>query len=311
MALINGTGVNTPSAFLVNTLDSISQKLIHPKLGDLVFKPGTALWYLNRYAKNYREGAEIVYPLITSKITTRGSFYGDQLLSTATIDAIQPANQVWRFYWLSMTLPLTDITLGRGGPGGVDIIRDYMQIGSASFLDMMAEAVYGNSPFNSAIDIDNLNNWFTTGNTIAGINRATTTAWNPQTASSIGGHLTPQTLLPAYYNCVFGYDEPDVMVLNNADFANFELAFTNTSSSGAQPLVIRAGDNIADNAPIQGGFRYHMRYKNLSVLADQHLAAGTGYILNTKYIWMIYNLNDHFNLTPWLMPSNQHVISSL
>ena len=53
-----------------------------------------------------------------------------------------------------------------------------------------------------------------------------------------------------------------------------------------------------------------MRFKNAVVLADQHFAAGTGYLLNTKYIWMIYNMGSFFRMTPWIMPSNQDVITA-
>ena len=54
MATVVGTGINTPSAQLVNTLDAIGQKLIYDKLGDLVFKPSPTFWYLNRNAKKFR-----------------------------------------------------------------------------------------------------------------------------------------------------------------------------------------------------------------------------------------------------------------
>lgn len=311
MATVVGTGINSPSAQLVNTLDAIGQKLIYDRVGDLVFKPSPTFWYLNRNAKKFRSGGEIVYPLFTSKITTRGAYYGDQLLSVAAIDAIIPANQLWRGYFQSVTLPVMDIILGRGGPAGLDLVKVYMQAASASMLDMLSDAIWGNAPFNSSIDLDNIANWCTLNNTIAGINRTTTTAWNPASPQTVGGHLSPTTLLPAYFTVVQGNDEPDVIILNNTDFANFELQFVATNPSGAAPSnLIRANDNLADTAPIQTGLRYHMRFKNCVVLADNHLTAGTGYILNTNYIWMIYNMNDYFTLTPWIMPSNQNVIST-
>ena len=113
MAFITGTGVNQPSALLVNTLGSISQKLIYPKIADLVFFPSPTFSFLNQHAKKYSAGAEIVYPLLTSKITTRGAYWGDQLLSTSAIDAIQPADQVWRGYFQAVTLPVMDIVTHR------------------------------------------------------------------------------------------------------------------------------------------------------------------------------------------------------
>jgi hypothetical protein len=311
MANVVGTGVNQPSALLVQTLDSISQKLIYPRVGDLVFTPSPTFSFLNRYAKKYNSGAEIVYPLVTSKITTRGSYWGDMLLSTSAIDAIQPADQVWRGYYTAVTLPLMDITLQRGGPLGLDLVKTQVQLGAASMLDMLSEAAAGNAPFNSATDIDSILSWVkSTTNTIAGINRSTTTAWQPAANQTIGGHLTTTTLLPAYYSVTQGYDEPDLLILNNTDLANFELQYVPTNISGAATNIIRADNNYADTAPIQTGLRYHLRFKNVVVLGDTHFPAGTGYLLNTKYIWMIYNMGRYFTMTPWIMPSNQDVVTS-
>ena len=311
MAFVTGTGINQPSATLVNTLQSISQKMIYPKVADLVFQPSPTFSFLNQYAKKYNAGAEIVYPLLTTKITTRGAYWGDQLLPTSAIDAIQPADQVWRGYFQATTLPVMDIVIGRGGPVGLDLVKTYVQAAAGSMLDMLAEAVAGNSPFNSSIDLDSINSWvLQTTNTVAGINRSTNTFWQPAANTSIAGHLTPIKLLPAYFSTTYGYDEPNLLILNNTDFANFEGQFTQNSNSSASTTIIRAGDNYADTAPIQTSFRYHMRFKNAVVLADQHFPAGTGYLLNTKYIWMIYNMGSYFRMTPWIMPSNQDVITA-
>jgi hypothetical protein len=311
MALSVGTGINQPSALLVNTLNSIAQKMIFPKVADLVFQPSPTFSYLNQYAKKYNAGAEIVYPLLTTKITTRGSYWGDQLLPTSAIDAIQPADQVWRGYFQAVTLPVMDIVIGRGGPVGLDLVKTYVQAAAGSMLDMLAEAVAGNSPFNSATDLDSISAWvLSTTNTIAGINRSTNTFWQPQANQSIAGSLTPAKLLTAYFLATYGYDEPNLLILNNTDFAKFEAQFTQNSSSAASTTIIRATDNYADTAPIQTSFRYHMRFKNAVVLADQHFPAGTGYLLNTKYIWMIYNMGSYFRMTPWIMPSNQDVITA-
>src|ERR1700687_17683 len=311
MAFVAGTAINQPSALLVNTLSSISQKLIYPKVADLVFQPSPTFSFLNQYAKKYNAGAEIVYPLLTSKITTRGAYWGDQLLPTSAIDAIQPADQVWRGYFQAVTLPVMDIVIGRGGPVGLDLVKTYVQAAAGSMLDMLAEAVAGNAPFNSSIDLDSLNSWvLSTTNTIAGINRTTSTFWQPAANQAVGGALSATKLLPAYFLTTFGYDEPNLLILNNADFAKFELQFVQSSASAVSSSIIRMTDNFTDTMPVQTALRYHMRFKNAVVLADQHFPQGTGYLLNTKHIWMIYNLGSYCRMTPWIMPSNQDVITA-
>jgi hypothetical protein len=311
MAFITGTGINQPSALLVQSLSAISQKLIYPKVADLVFQPSPTFSFLNQYAKRYNAGAEIVYPLLTSKITTRGAYWGDQLLPTSAIDAIQPADQVWRGYFQAVTLPVMDIVIGRGGPVGLDLVKTYVQAAAGSMLDMLAEAVAGNAPFNSSIDLDSISAWvLSTTNTIAGINRSTNTFWQPAANVAVAGHLSATKLLPAYFSTTFGYDEPNLLILNNTDFANFELQYVQSTAATLSSNIIRATDNFSDTAPIQTALRYHMRFKNAVVLADQHFPAGTGYLLNTKYIWMIYNMGSFFRMTPWIMPSNQDVITA-
>jgi hypothetical protein len=311
MAFVAGTAINQPSALLVNTLSSISQKLIYPKVADLVFQPSPTFSFLNQYAKKYNAGAEIVYPLLTTKITTRGAYWGDQLLPTSAIDAIQPADQVWRGYFQAITLPVMDIVIGRGGPVGLDLVKTYVQAGAGSMLDMLAEAVAGNSPFNSSIDLDSISSWvLSTTNTIAGINRTTSTFWQPAANQAVGGALSATKLLPAYFLTTFGYDEPNLLILNNADFAKFELQYVQSSAAATSSNIIRMTDNFTDTMPVQTALRYHMRFKNAVVLADQHFPQGTGYLLNTKYIWMIYNLGSYFRMTPWIMPSNQDVITA-
>ena len=311
MAFVAGTAINQPSATLVNTLSSISQKLIYPKVADLVFQPSPTFSFLNQYAKKYNAGAEIVYPLLTTKLTTRGAYWGDQLLPTQAIDVIQPADQVWRGYFQAVTLPVMDIVIGRGGPVGLDLVKTYVQAGAGSMLDMLAEAVAGNAPFNSSIDLDSISSWvLSTTNTIAGINRTTSTFWQPAANQAVGGALSATKLLPAYFLTTSGSDEPNLLILNNADFAKFELQYVQSTAASLSSNIIRATDNFTDTMPVQTALRYHMRFKNAVVLADQHFPQGPGYLLNTKYIWMIYNLGSYFRMTPWIMPSNQDVITA-
>lgn len=310
MAGVIGTGISSPTAQLINTLDSIGQKLIYPSLGDITFKPSPTFWALTRNGKKFSAGAEIVYPLITLEEPTGGAYYGDQLLNTAVIDSIQPANQVWRAYYQSISIPVTDIILGRGGPAGLDLVKVKMQVGAASFLQKLSRAVWGTSPQNTTLDIDNLVNWVgTQNNTIAGINRSTLGAWNPTTATSnTSGALTVINAEKAYQTVVFGYDEPDTLILNNYDYGNFKTQFTAVSSTTTS--LIRYFENEQDKAPVQASIRYHFRFNNCIVLADQFLAAGTGYMLNSRYIWPLFNTNSYFRVRPWIAPSNQDVLVS-
>lgn len=308
MAGVVGTGIYSPSALIVNTLDSIAQKKIAPFLSDIVLNPSPTYWAFQRSGKHVT-GAELVFPLLTQEETTGGAFWGDQVLNTSVVDSIQPANQVWRAYYQSCAIPTLDIILGSGGASAIDVVKAKMQVCAGSLLQKLARAAYNTAPNNTAIDIDDIPTWLTANNTIAGINRAVTTAWNPGTAVSAGAaHLTPTKAEQAYQSIVFGYDEPDTLILNNTDYGNFKIQFTQPGTTTTS--VIRANDNFADKTPVQTSLRYHFRFNNCTVLADSFAAAGTGYMWNSNYFWMNYHTRGYFIIRPWLMASNQEVVVS-
>ena len=309
MAGVIGTGVSSPSALLVNTLDAISQKKIAPFLSDIVIKPSPTHWALQRSGKHVT-GAELVFPLLTQEEPTGGAFWGDQLLNTSVIDSIQPANQVWRAYYQAAAVPTLDVILGSGGASAIDVVKAKMQVCAASLLPKLARANWGIAPQNSAIDIDNIPAWIATqNNTIAGITRSSVTAWNPSPAIANGaGAMTVINAEKLYQSIVFGYDEPDTLILNNYDYGNFKTQFTANISSS--PSIINVVNNMADKEPVQTSLRYHFRFNNCVVLADQYVSAGIGYMWNSKYMWMNYHNKGYYIIRPWLMSSNQEVVST-
>lgn len=309
MAGVTGTGISSPSALMVNTLDAISQKKIAPFISDIVLKPSPEYWAFQRSGKHVT-GGELVFPLLTQEEPTGGAFWGDQLMNTSVVDSVTPANQVWRAYYQSCAVPVLDIILGSGGASAIDVVKGKMQVCAASLLPKLARAVWHTSPQNSSIDIDDLVSWIgTQNNTIAGINRSTTTAWNPGAAvSNTSGALKITIAEQAYQSVVFGYDEPDTLILNNTDYGNFKTQFTATSATSAS--VIRSIDNMSDKEPVQTSLRYHFRFNNATVLASQYAPTGTAYLWNSTYFWMNYHQKGYFIIRPWLMATNQEVVVS-
>lgn len=304
MASVTGTGISSPPAQLTNTVQAIVTKFVAPVLGDQVLLPSPTMWALVRRGKKMAGGA-LVYPEFFSEETTGGAYYGAQLLNTALQDVVQPAEQQWRFYYEAVVIPYTDIVLGRGGYAGVDIVRQKFQTAAGSFMQKLSRALWGTSPQNTALDIDNIDQWIgQTTNTIAGINRSSAgnTFWQPQANVSGGSaNLSTANADTAYWATVFGYDEPDLMVMDNTRYANFKQAFVGN---------IRYESNIQDKEALQAGFRYHFLFNNAIVLADRNAPANVAYIINTKYMFPTFHEADYFTIDPWVKPSNQRVLVS-
>lgn len=308
MAGVTGIGLSNPPLTLVNTMNAISQKYVVPTLGDTIFIPSPSWWALTRLGKKYGMG-EIVYPEITQEEMTGGAYFGDQLLDTAVVDSVQPANQLWRFYRQSLAIPITDVILNRGGY--LNLVKAKYEIAAASFLQKLSRALWGTSPQNTSLDIDSIPSWLKSQtNTIAGINRnlAANAFWKPQANAVLGGTITPGQLEDMYQSTVFAYDEPDILSMTNACYSKFKQNYLPTSS--ANPGTLRFVDSFNEQKPAQGSFRNHFMFNNALVLPDRFNPATEVYLMNSKYMYPVFHEADYFTVDPFIKPSNQRVIVS-
>jgi len=304
MPFLVGTGINTPPAQLVNTLNSIVQKYIVDILADQVFLPSPLFWLLQRVERHFG-GGELVYPLVTQEMMTGGAYYGDQLLNVAVSDVIQPANQVWKPYYQTLAIPVTDIILNRGGTSALDVVRSVFQAASASFLQKLVRALFHAAPQNSTLDIDDIDAWIgQTTNVIAGIDRsvAANAFWKPP-ANQSGGSAALSTAVAeaAYQAVVYGYDEPDFLVMDNTRYGNFKNNFFQ---------LVRFTNEFQDREAAQMGFRYHFMFNNCVVTPDRNCPANVAYMGNSKYIFPVFHEADYFTIDPFIKPSNQRVVVS-
>ncbi len=298
-----GTGLASPPTVLLNTANAVTQKYVMPVLGDTVLIPSPTFWALTRRGKKF-SGGSLVYPVLTQEETTGGAYQGDQILDTSVIDSVSPAESQWRFYRQSITLPITDVILNRGGAGALDLIKTKYTIMAGSFMMKLCRALWHTAPQNTTIDIDDIDAWVgSTSNTIAGIDRsvAANSWWLPQSNVAIGAALSATNGEVGYQAAVFGYDEPDTLILDQTRFANFKTNFTQ---------LIRFMDTIQDKEALQVGFRYHFVWNNATVLPDRFCPASVGYLLNSNYIFPVFHESDYFVVDPFIKPSNQRVISS-
>jgi hypothetical protein len=299
-----GTGIQSPPAALVGTMNAITQKYVLPSLGDAVLKPSPVFWAMTKKGIK-QEGGELVYPILTIEETTGGAYYGDQLLNTSVVDSIQPATQVWRSYYQSVSVPVLDAVLNRGSGGILPLMKTKFEVACGSLLQKLSRAMWHTAPQNTSLDIDDIVSWIkTANNVIAGIDRsvAANSWWLP--ATQVNNTSTPLTLAnaeKAYVSVVFGYDEPDLLIINQAGYAGFKNLFVPN---------IRYTDDIQDRQALQAGFRYHFMYNNAIVMPDLFVPAGDSYILNTKYFYPLFHKDDYFTVDPFVKPSNQRVVVS-
>jgi hypothetical protein len=294
----------------VNTLNSITQKYVHPELADNAFTPSPALQWMTRNGRRF-VGGELVYPLVTQEETTGGAYYGDQILQTQIVDSIQPANQLWRFYYQSVAIPFTDLVINAGPTGIVKLAKAKWQVGIASLLMKLSRALFHQSPQNTTIDIDDLMSWVaTTNNVIAGIDRTQTANafWLPNANVPVAtaGTVLADDVENLYQQVTYGWDEPDLMLFTPQMYRSFRKSYYGQ---------IRYNQPDQDEQAVQFGFRYHLKYNNMVCFQDRFLAAvtlGNGHqaalMLNTKYLFPVFHPANYFDVDPFIRPSNQKVL---
>lgn len=309
MAVV-GTGINAPPALLVNTLNSITQKYVHPELADNAFTPSPALQWMTRNGRRF-VGGELVYPLVTQEETTGGAYYGDQILQTQIVDSIQPANQLWRFYYQSVAIPFTDLIINAGPTGIVKLAKAKWQVGIASLLMKLSRALFHITPQNTTIDIDDLMSWVAvTNNIIAGIDRsqAVNAFWQPNAnvAVATAGTILADDVENLYQQVTYGWDEPDLLLMTPQMYRAFRKSYYGQ---------IRYNQPDQDEQAVQFGFRYHLKYNNLVVFQDRFLAQAplanghqASLMLNTKYLFPVFHPANYFDVDPFIRPSNQKVL---
>lgn len=305
-----GTGINAPPALLVNTLNSITQKYVHPELADNAFTPSPALQWMTRNGRRF-VGGELVYPLVTQEETTGGAYYGDQILQTQIVDSIQPANQLWRFYYQSVAIPFTDLVINAGPTGIVKLAKAKWQVGIASLLMKLSRALFHQAPQNTTIDIDDLISWVgVTNNLIAGIDRsqAVNAFWQPNATVPVAtaGTVLADDVENLYQQVTYGWDEPDLFLMTPQMYRSFRRSYYGQ---------IRYNQPDQDEQAVQFGFRYHLKYNNMVCFQDRFLGATplpNGFqgslMLNTKYLFPVFHPANYFDVDPFIRPSNQKVL---
>jgi hypothetical protein len=123
----------------------------------------------------------------------------------------------------------------------------------------------------------------------------------PAANAAISAALSATNGEVPYQAVVYGYDEPDTLIMDQTSFANFKTNFTS---------LVRFNDDYHDKEALQVGFRYHFVWNNATVLPDRFCPASVAYLLNSNYIFPVFHESDYFTVDPFIKPSNQRVISS-
>ena len=309
MSGVIGFGLHQPPVQVLQTMDSITQKGVVPYIADQVLIPCPTLWRMvkSRDKKpkfKTGEGSSFVMPLMTQIVRTGGPYWGDMLLNNAVPDPIQPAEQQWRPYEQPISVPYTDIVFNLGQDTGLDFMKGIFQACAGSFLQILSQDLWNTTQ--NPISVDSIPTWVSSvTNTVAGINRSVpaNSFWLPQPPVAGGGSSSPLTYQLAnyaYQQATYGYMQPDYLTMGPTSFAAFQSQFF---------ANIRYFNEAPDEDALQAGFRYNFKFNNAIVLQDRYVPANQAFMLNCDHIFPVFHKGDFFNITPWIVGTNQLVFT--
>jgi len=311
-----GSQVSQPPITLLSTANAISQKYFAPYLTDAVFNPSPFFWRTTRFGRQ-QEGAALVWPVISQEELTGGAFWGTQLLSTDTVDSVQPAELQWRAYYQSCVIPMLDAILNQGLGGVVRLVHSKETVTFASLLMKLSRGLQRTAPQNTAIDIDGVPLALAASGTYAGItiqqNTATGFTWKsnggngPTDASTNSGRGAAWFIASAsvvnatgmqqeYGSCTFGNEEPTLILMTQPGYNAFLLS-----------VLLPQQRYIEDAETTRAGFR-NVMFNRAVCLHDAFVPAGEMQFYTEKYVRPVFHRDQYFNMTPFIMPSAQYAL---
>lgn len=299
--MANGSQLSQPPVVLINTSNAITQKYFAPILADSIFKPSPSYWRMTKQGKKLDGGGALVWPVVTTEETAGGAYYGAQNLDTSPSDSAVPAQLEWKFYYQSIVIPYTDNLLNQGQGRVVSLVRAKEEIAMGSLLQKLSRALFGTSPQNTTIDLDNLPAALgSSGGTYAGITLAAATGWlcNGANGPSSGGAVSLSNMQVDYGNATFGNEEPDTIIVTQTGWNSF------------WALLTPVQRYTRDDETTRAGFKNHLSFNNAVVLHDQFAISGEMLMLTSKYVYPCFHQDDYFNVDPFVRPTNQRVLVS-
>jgi hypothetical protein len=179
----------------------------------------------------------------------------------------------------------------------------------------LQRGVQRTAPQNSSIDLDGVPIALAASGTYAGVtiqnNASTGFVWlcnggaGPQTMAALntlaGSAAAAALSLPgmqyAYGEASFGNEEPTLIITTQAGWN----AYWSTLVSN-QRYIAGEGDMETTKA----GFR-NLMFNRAVVLHDQFVPAGQMQMYTEKYLRPLFHPNRHFEMDPFIMPTNQDV----
>lgn len=291
-------------ALTFNEIQAMTLKTYLPNLANQVLDSNAVIGRLRERNNMIVDGGEsLVQPIKYAQNDTTKSFTGMDILN------INPQKQYsayafdWKFYNIAIVYTDEEIAKNSGKAKVISLIDSKIKDAEMDLMSALNDDIInGDGTGNGGKDLTGLAAHVaadpTTG-TIGGVDRATYT-WarnNYFTSAGAWGSLTNQygraDLDRAFTETRRGKDYADLVILSQTQHRTLKKEFQATELVNAQFKAIKGYGNV------------DLEYDGMSIIPDEMLAAGSGFVLNTRYLKFIISREYNFKMIPAIRPTNQ------
>jgi hypothetical protein len=268
-------------------LTTTTQDKIMAMVADGVFNSNVLFSRLARNRKKF-VGERMKFPIEISSNGNNGSFSGADVFSKTIVDTRRNMEYVPKFFYQSVTLPLTDLWVNSTSETQIINLMDIeVKWAAQSAADALGTIFYGDGTGNGGKDFNGLGNLVDDGTvsaTIGGLTRASFPDALDSVVTASGGTLTLSKIRSLYDGVRSGNTKPTLGVTDESTFSLID-----------QLLEQKARYNEVNTdakKPANFGFGADtINFRTVDIIADEKCTAGSLFFLNENFLgW--YALQD-------------------
>jgi len=264
-----------------NRVETTTREEYMPELVDTVLNSNVLATNILKGAKKFKSG-RMKFPIKTSKNNTGGSFSGFDTFSTSASDTRNNLEFSPRFYQITVSLPLDEISINNTEGKVLDLIDTEVKSSAQDMADDIGSLFYDDGTGNSNKDFLGLGALVDDGTnvaTIGGLSRSTFPTLQ-STVTASGGTLTLQKMRQLYNDVRSGNVRPTTGYTTEEVYSFYENLLTSQERYDKTSGDARRG--------LVGGTGYEeLFFKTTPIHPDEKCDSGTLFFLNENFLdWM-------------------------
>ena len=229
----------------------------------------------------FQGGAEIKIPILYNA-PTAVSYSTGSTAQTNETEIVTDLVFTWHQAWCPINISGLKLAQNRGEVEFFNLLQLYAEASFNSLAALMGTMLYGDGTGNGGLNWDGLLNGVSTTaagySTYGGVTRSLTTG-QPGNAingyvNTTGGVMSKALLQTGFGNVTYNRDYPDLITMLQPQWNELWER-------------VEAADRNAEGPLRDVGFNT-IRFNGAEVVADSNVPAGTAWLLNTKYLKMIF-----------------------